>query len=147
MRRRGFTLIELMAVIVLLPIVIGAVAKLYLEGRVAATRIEATNSMQRNLALTHEQIQRDLVGSTAVELGDRVEIVRPSGAVYYRVDPERGLLRRSLSRETVVAPRVKSLGIEVDGEIGYRVVTYAERRLVSTRRIRMRRTSYVARRR
>lgn len=147
MRRRGFTMIELMIVIVTLPIAIGAIGKLYLEGRIAATRIEATNSIQRNLALTHERIQRDVVGSSAVEVGDRIEIVRPGSSVYYWVDPDRGLVRRFLSREAVVAPRVKSLEIVPDGSAGYRVVTRAERRLVSTRRIRMERTSYIARRR
>lgn len=140
-------MIELMIVIVILPITIGAIGKLYLEGRIAATRIEETNAIQRNLALTHERIQRDVVGSSAVEVGDRIEVLREGASIYYWVDPDRGLVRRFLSREAVVAPRVTSLEIVADGAAGFRIVTRAERRLVSTRRIRMERTSYIARRR
>lgn len=147
MKKRGFTMLELMIVVGLIPLVIAIVGKAYLEGRVAATRIEETVAINRSLALAHERIQRDLVGADAVEMGDRIEIVRAPTSVFYSVDPARGLVRTLAGRETVVARRVKSISIQPDAERGYDVTTRAERTLLPGRTLRFERTSFVARRR
>ncbi len=147
MKRRGFTMVELMIVVVLLPLVIAVVGKFYLEGRIAATRIESTVAINRALGFAHERIQRDLVGADAVEVGERIEIVRKPVSVFYSVDPDRGLVRRQADREVVVARRVTALTLQPDDTNGYDVTTRATRTLVSGRRIELVRTSYVARRR
>lgn len=143
--RRGFTLVELMIVVVLLPIVVAAVGSFYLEGRIATTRIEASVAVNRNLALTHEMIARDLRSADAVERGEAYEIITANGSVVYEVTAS-GLVREEANKRSVVSPRTTALDIVADDR-GFTIVTHAERRLVSTRKIRFERTSYVARRR
>ncbi|MEL7371596.1 MAG: prepilin-type N-terminal cleavage/methylation domain-containing protein, partial [Myxococcota bacterium] len=60
MNRRGFTLVELMAVLSMTSIVAAAAGVLYLEIRTAGVRTEAQVTLERRAALVLEWVSRDL---------------------------------------------------------------------------------------
>lgn len=145
MNRRGFTLIELMVVIVMLPATIAAVGLFYVETRVAAARIEAQVSMTRSMSIAHEQLARDLRAAESIDVEPQLRIRTAAGVVTYEATP-RGLLRRADGRERVLARRVRGLSVS-DADVGYTVELRAERKLLRGRHVRMNRTMFVARRR
>jgi len=144
--KRGFTLLELMIVLVMLPVVTAAIGTFYLETRIATQRIESQVALTRSVSLAHEYIARDLRGAEEVTADGDVRIRRPSETVTYAVT-DGGLVRRSAGRDRVIARRVSAMRIEADGDRGWTIELDAERRFLGKRRLRMTRTMFVARRR
>jgi prepilin-type N-terminal cleavage/methylation domain-containing protein len=148
MTRRGFTLLELMTVLTILPIVAGAVALFHLEARIASARIEGRVALSRSLSLAHERLARDLRGATRVTAeADAVRIARTGAEVCWRAAPD-GLRRSPGCGEegAVVGRYVKALRIEA-APGGHRVVLEARRALTVRRQVQLERSGFVARRR
>lgn len=144
--KRGFTLIELANVLVISSIVFGAGGALYLEGRVAATRLEAQVGLQRQASLAAEWIGRELRSADRVEPGeDGLSLADADRALRFGVEEERLFVEEAGERH-VIARGVTAL--RVDPEQGrWRVHLVLERRLIQGREVRIERDFWIARRR
>lgn len=147
--KRGFTLMELLVVLTLLPVMAAAIGSFYLEGRIATARVEARVSLNRSLSLAMEHMGRDLRSAASVEtstVGIKMKVL--DERVIYEVLPSTGLVRTACGRDCAsrpLVPRVRGLRVEAD-EAGYRIFVKAVRPLALGRALTVRREGYVARR-
>ena len=143
--KRGFTMVELMVVIVTLPIVAASIGLFYLEGRVSGARIEHQVAATRSLSIAHEIIARDLRNATAVS-GDKTVSVEGDNTVVFAVS-DKGLTRTAEGRTRVLSRYVDRIEVVSDDQRGFAVTLSSEHRLLPKRHVRMTRKNYVARRR
>ena len=145
MNQRGFTLIELMIVTVILAIVAGALGALYLEARVSGARVEASLELEREAAVATEWLRRDLRGATAVATTTTgLTITRgPLPRVRYLVDEGRlvrddgapralGRRFRALSAEPV-SERVERISLSLERPLSAQTTARIERSFVAVR--------------
>ena len=148
--KRGFTLVELMVVVAVLPIIVAAAGLFYLEGRVAAARVEARVQLNRNLHLALETIARDLRSSTHIQAkaqknGGTAKFQSDGVSIKYEVLPE-GLFRTEGTQARRLITRfITALGVEEEQQ-GFKVHLAASQPLIAGRRVEMQREAFIARR-
>lgn len=146
MKQRGFTLIELMIVIAILPVIIGAIGIFYVEGRVASARIEAQVNLTRRLSLTHELLARDLVGADLVTpKPDGVHIQRGALRIIYTTGAQ-GLVRSDAEQRLALSPHIHTLNLKEQSD-GYAITLAARRTLLKGRAVKLERQTFIGRRR
>lgn len=146
MKRRGFTLIELMLVVAMTSIVAGAIGAFYLEVRATGATIEAQVQLERRASLALEALARDMRGARTSVTPEQLTL-QHSGAAPVRWRVEDGRLLRSEGASTRVLAR-GARGLFVQGVSGgHRVRLVLGRRVTRSRDLEIEREVFVGLRR
>lgn len=102
--RAGFTLIELMAAVVVMSLIAATISALLLAFTRSSDGLQQSLQLRRTLARLGEQFRRDVRAARAAQHEDGLKLTTPSGLIEYRHSDE-GLERLATSGAGEVVQR------------------------------------------